>query len=72
MTHPYLSFSLSSYYLGKLVVGTSKSVANGNGLTNSNIKIVEIPSSFNGIEISEVGYRSFYNLGITSIFFPKR
>ena len=71
MSHPYLSFSDSSTYSGFLVVGTSKSTGWGNGLTNSSVKIVEIPSTFEGKTIAEVGYLAFGFTGIESIFIPK-
>ena len=72
MTHPYLKLTISDTYPGKYVVGkTARAVPYGDGLTNTSIKVVEIPSVFNGIEIAEIGHLSFYRLGITSVFIPK-
>ena len=70
MGHPYLSFSRSTNYDG-YVVGTSSSGTLGNGLLNKSVKIVQIPSSFNSIQVVEVGYRAFRGTGITSVFIPK-
>jgi hypothetical protein len=71
MTHPYLRLSDSTNYPGKLLVGQSAtSGATGCGLTNTNVKVVTIPSTFNGKEVVEIGYLSFYYTGITSVFIP--
>ena len=71
MSHPYLNFSISLDYKWKLTVGTTNAMKDGNGLTNKSVKNIEIPSSFNGIKIAEIGYRSFYNTSIESVFIPK-
>jgi hypothetical protein len=72
MSHPYLLLSDSTNYPGKLLVGESAtSGADGCGLTNTSIKIVEIPSTFNGKEVVETGYFSLARTGITSVFIPK-
>ena len=71
MPHAYLSFSNSAYYSGFLVVGTYSYNSDGNGLTNKNIKNVEIPSTFEGKTIAEVGYCAFYGTNIEAIFIPK-
>jgi hypothetical protein len=71
MTHSYLRLSDSTNYPGKLLVGQSAtSGATGCGLTNTNVKVIEIPSTFNGKEVVEIGFLSFYNTGITSVFIP--
>ena len=59
MLHPYLNLSESETYPGKFVVGTTSGQSYGNGLINKNVKIVEIPQTFNGTEIAEIGYHSF-------------
>ena len=72
MQHPYLKLTNSDTYQGKYVVGkTARATPHGDGLTNTSVKVVEIPSIFNGIEIAEIGHLSFYRLEITSIFIPK-
>ena len=71
MVHPYLSFSDSTYTTGK-VVGTSASNTAGNGLTDSSITNVVIPSSYDDIKVVEIGYHSFYKkTSIVSVFIPK-
>ena len=61
MSHPYLKLTISDTYAGKYVVGkTARALPYSDGLTNKSIKIVEIPSTFNGIEIAEIGHLSFY------------
>ena len=70
ISHPYLNFSESTYTNG-YVVGTSSYTTNGNGLINKNIKIVEIPSFFNGRKVVEIGCYSFTGTEITSIFISK-
>ena len=71
MSHPYLFFSNSTTYARKLVVGTSSYTTNSNGITNKDIKIIEIPFSFNGTEVAELGPSSLRSLKITSVFIPK-
>ena len=73
MPHPYLKLSSSTNYEGKLLVGTSATsyTSQGDGLTNKNIKIVEIPSKFDGKEVAELGYYSLACTPITSVFIPK-
>jgi hypothetical protein len=72
MSHPYLNLSWSATYPGKYVVGkTNRQSPYGDGLINKSVTVVEIPSTFNGIEIAEIGHLSFYLLGITSVFIPK-
>ena len=72
MSHPYLNLSESETYPGKFVVGTTaRLLPFGSGLINKSVKIVEIPQTFNGIEIAEIGYQSFTPLEITSVFIPK-
>ena len=72
MSHPYLKLTLSDTFEDKLVVGkTARAEPYGDGLTDTSVKVVEIPSTFNGNEIAEIGFLSFYTLGITSIFIPK-
>jgi hypothetical protein len=72
MTHPYLLLSDSTNYPGKLLVGElATNGTKGCGLTNQSVEVVEIPSTFYGREIVELGYRSFDSTGITSIFIPK-
>ena len=72
MLHTYLDLRESVTYPGKLVVGTTDyPVPSGNGLINKSVKIVEIPQTFNGTEIAEIGYQSFDSLEITSVFIPK-
>jgi hypothetical protein len=72
MTHPYLLLSDSTNYPGKLLVGQSATSGSyGCGLTNTNVKVIEIPSTFNGKEVVELGYYSFAYTGITSVFIPK-
>ena len=59
-------------YPGKLVVGkTARAQPYSDGLTNKSVKVVEIPSTFNGIEVAEIGHLSFYQLEITAVFIPK-
>ena len=71
-THPYLNFTFSDTYPGKLVVSkTVDAQPYPDGLAKKGVKVVEIPSSFNGIEIAEIGFLSFYQLGIASIFIRK-
>ena len=69
MPHPYLKLSDSEKYEGKLLVGTSATLYTSPG--NKSIKVVEIPSKFDGKEVAELGYRSFYGTEITSVFIPK-
>jgi hypothetical protein len=72
MSHPYLLLSDSTNYPGKLLVGQSATSGSyGNGLTDTNVKVIEIPSTFNGKEVVEIGYYSFYGTGITSVFIPR-
>ena len=72
MSHPYLKLTLSDTYPFKLVVGTTAGAAYySDGLTDTSVTVVEIPSSFNGIEVAEIGSFSFYGLKITSVFIPK-
>jgi hypothetical protein len=72
MSHPYLLLSDSTNYTGKLLVGESStsSTSHGCGLTNKSVTVIEIPSTFNGKEVVELGYNSFRTTGITSIFIP--
>ena len=67
MTHPYLRFSNSINYNGFLSIGTGSS---GDGLTNENTKVVEIPSSFEGKTITDTFYCAFQNRGIEFVFIP--
>ena len=71
MSHPYLSFSDSSYASPGKVVGTSDFSSNGNGLSDKSVVTIEIPSSFNGIKVTEIGRCSFYGTSIISIYIPK-
>ena len=71
MTHPYLSFSDSSSYPGKLCVGTSKYISQGNGLSDKSVTKVEIPSFVGDKEVVELGFRSFHGTRIQSIFISK-
>ena len=72
MAHPYLKLTFSDTYSGRYVVGkTARAQPWGDGLTNESVKVVEIPSSFSGIEIAEIGDLAFYESGITSVFIPK-
>jgi hypothetical protein len=71
MSHPYLLLSDSTNYPGNLLVGVSATSGVGRGLTNKNIKVVEIPSTFNGKEVVEIGYYAFDSTGITSVFIPR-
>ena len=72
MSHPYLEFSRSSNFPGKLAVGsTSSPFVYGNALTNKDIKVVEIPSSFNRTRIVEIAPQSLRSTNITSVFIPK-
>ena len=66
----YLYFSDSTYAEGK-VVGTSADITHGNGLTNSNVKEVQIPSSIDNKNIIEIGYNAFCKTKIISVFIPK-
>ena len=68
--HPYLNFSDSTYATGK-VVGTSDFVKIGNGLTKTNIKIVQIPPVFDDELVVEIGTRSLQNTQITYVFVSK-
>jgi hypothetical protein len=71
MSHPYLRLSDSINYPGKLLVGESAtSCENGYALTNGKVKVVEIPSTFGGKEVVEIGCFSFFFSGITSVFIP--
>jgi hypothetical protein len=71
MTHPYLLLSDSTNYPGKLLVGQSATSGSyGCGLTNKNTTVVEIPYTFNGKEVAEIGWCSLGYTGITSIFIP--
>jgi hypothetical protein len=72
MSHPYLHLSSSENYPGKLLVGQSAtSGAFGCGLTDKNVKVIEIPSTFNGKEVVETGFFSLAKTGIASVFIPK-
>ena len=71
LNHPYLNFSISSSYPHKLVVGTSGYCDIANGLLDKNVKNVENPPYFNGIEVVEIGYRCFWLDNIESVFIPK-
>jgi hypothetical protein len=71
MHHHYLNFSESVTYPGKFVVGTTSYTSNGNGLIDKRVKVINIPSSIYGIEVAEIGCRSFRQSGITSVFIPK-
>jgi hypothetical protein len=71
MQHPYLSFSNSATYSGCLVVGTSNIVRDDNGRTNKSVLVIEIPSTFDGKSVVEIGYTSFAHSNITSIFISK-
>ena len=72
MSHPYLLLSNSKKYTGKLLVGESATTGtDGCGLTDKSITVVEIPSTFNGKEVVELGVVSFATTGITSVFIPK-
>ena len=68
--HPYLNFSSSTYEIGK-VVGTSDFEKEGNGLTKSNIKVVQIPPIFDDDIVIEIGARAFQGTQITSVFVSK-
>jgi hypothetical protein len=74
MSHPYLLLSDSTNSSGKLLVGQSatsgSSGSSGCGLTDKNVRAVEIPSTYNGKEVVEIGYNSFRGTGITSVFIP--
>ena len=69
-THPYLSFSDSLYKKGGKVVGTSNHVSDGNALIDPNIKEIQIPSSFGGSQVIEIGYDSFRGTKITKVYIP--
>ena len=70
--HPYLLLTSSENYPGKLLVGESATFGEaGYGLTDENIKNVEIPRKFDRKEIAEIGWYSFAETDITSIFIPK-
>jgi hypothetical protein len=72
MSHPYLLLSDSTNYPGKLLVGQSATSGSyGCGLTDTNVKVIEIPSTFNGKEVVEIGYCSFHSAGIASVFIPR-
>ena len=73
MTHSYLLLTNSPNYEGKLLIGTSATSFNthGEGLTDKSIRDVKIPSSFDGKEIAEIGFRAFSNTNINSVFIPK-
>ena len=70
MSHPYLSFSDSTFTTGKLV-GSSAWTSAGNGLKDKSITKIEIPSLFEGVKVVEVGYGSFRDTSIISVFIPK-
>ena len=70
MTHPYLNFSDSNYGDG-LVVGTSDETTEGNGLTNKSVFIIDIPRTFSGKNVIEIGYQAFNDLDIEYVFIPK-
>ena len=70
MPHPYLSFSDSKNYDGK-VLRTSDRTSDGNGLTNPLISYVEIPSIFENVKVVEIGYRAPCCLNIVGVFIPK-
>jgi hypothetical protein len=71
MSHPYLRLSDSTNYAGKLLVGVSATSGSyGCGLTNGSTTVVEIPSTFNGKEVAEIGLNAFRTTGITSVFIP--
>ena len=71
MRHPYLNLIESGngkYYS----VGNSSSYTCGNGLTNKNGKIVQIPSVFNGKNVTEIAGRAFCQCKtITSVYISK-
>lgn len=72
MSHPYLKLTYSDTYPNKYVVGkTARAQPFGDALTDTSVRNVVIPPSFNGIEIAEIGHISFYFSYITSIFIPK-
>ena len=71
MPHDYLSFSNSTNYPGFLVVGTSEFTSNCNGLTDTSVKNVRIPSIFEGKIIAEIGHGAFVGARIESVFIPK-
>ena len=67
MTCNYLKFTTSTHATGKMVgSGTS-----GDGLTNSSVKAVDIPSIYDGVNVVEICYKAFRGTSITSVFIPK-
>ena len=71
MTHPYLSFTDSTYASPGKVVGTSDRKTLGNGLSNKSVTIVEIPYFFDNVKVIEIGQYAFTFSSITSVFIPK-
>ena len=73
MTHKYLLLRNSNNYPGKLLVGESAttSSSNGCGLIDKTVTVVNIPSSYKGVEIAEIGHRAFDSTNIVSVFIPK-
>ena len=69
MPHQYLVFSASATY-GGYAVGDGSS-NKGNGLSNKDIIIVQIPKVFETEKIVEIKRNAFQKTGITSIFIPK-
>ena len=69
MPHQYLVFSASATY-GGYAVGDGSS-NKGNGLSNKDIIIVQIPKVFETKKIFEIKQSAFRSTGITSIFIPK-
>ena len=70
MSHPYLSFSNSKNYVGK-VLGTSDLESDGNGLTNPKIDFVQIPPIFENTKVVEIGFRALACTNIIGVFVPK-
>ena len=67
----YLRYAKSTYKSGGIVIGSSSGAAPGNGLTDHNTKIIQIPSIYNEKPVIELGYEAFRATGITQIFIPK-
>ena len=65
--HPYLNFNVSTYAKGK-VVGTSSEKTYGNGLSKRDVRIVQIPLTFDNEEIVEIGWYSFRNTNVEYVF----
>ena len=70
-SHAYLNFGDSTYKSNCKVVGTSTYVAIGNGLKDSTVTEIQIPSSFDNKPIAEIGYQSFRDTQITKVFISK-